>query len=382
MSSSAPHPAGPPSAVGHVLDGAYQLTRVIFEGGMGTVYEAVQLHLHKRVAVKIMVPELAENLEALGRFRREVEITSQLAHPHVCQLLDAGATPTGQPYLVMEYLDGEDLEHRLRRVGRLSLSTVTDLVRQIGSALSVIHGKGIVHRDLKAANVFLLTLDGIGDFAKVVDFGISKVQAARTQLTRDYTMVGTPEGMSPEQATARPDDVDHRTDQWALACLIWRMLSGTLPFQGATLRDLLAQIVHEEPPPLSAAVPGVPAPVEAVLRRALAKQKDDRFPTIGAFARAFETAAAPPAVVAAVPPPVGVAPMPAPVAVAPMAMTLPPELRMPPPSLTLPPARTPSRSWRWLMVVMALVALSTGAAVAYRNGGLERVRVLIEQAGK
>jgi eukaryotic-like serine/threonine-protein kinase len=364
MSSSAPYPTGPPSAVGSVLDGAYQLTRVIFEGGMGTVYEAVQLHLHKRVAVKIMVPELAENLEALGRFRREVEITSQLAHPHVCQLLDAGATPTGQPYLVMEFLEGEDLEHRLRRVGRLSLSTVTDLVRQVGSALSVIHGKGIVHRDLKAANVFLLTLDGIGDFAKVVDFGISKVQAARTQLTRDYTMVGTPEGMSPEQATARPDEVDHRTDQWALACLIWRMLSGALPFQGATLRDLLAQIVHQDPPPLSAAVPGVPAPVEAVLRRALAKQKDDRFPTIGAFARAFETAAAPPAGVAAVPPPVGVAPMPSP----------PQAPWIPPPPLTLPPPR----SRRWVLVVMALLALGTGAAVAYRNGGLERARALIE----
>ena len=218
---------------------------------MGTVYEAVQLHLHKRVAVKVMVPELAENPEALGRFRREVEITSQLSHPHVIQLLDFGATPTGQPYLVMEFLDGEDMEQRLRRVGRMPLSTAVDLVRQIGSALSVIHAKGIVHRDLKAANVYLLTLDGIGDFAKVVDFGISKVRAARTQLTRDYTMVGTPEGMSPEQATARPDDVDHRTDQWALACLVWRMLSGALPFQGGTLKDLLAKIVHEDPPPLS-----------------------------------------------------------------------------------------------------------------------------------
>jgi serine/threonine protein kinase len=370
MSSSAPHPAGPPSAVGNVLDGAYQLTRLIFEGGMGTVYEAVQLHLHKRVAVKVMVPELAENPEALGRFRREVEITSQLSHPHVIQLLDFGATPTGQPYLVMEFLDGEDMEQRLRRVGRMPLGTAVDLVRQIGSALSVIHAKGIVHRDLKAANVYLLTLDGIGDFAKVVDFGISKVRAARTQLTRDYTMVGTPEGMSPEQATARPDDVDHRTDQWALACLVWRMLSGALPFQGGTLKDLLAKIVHEDPPPLSAAVPGVPAPVEAVLRRALAKQKDDRFPTIGAFARALETAAMPPAVVAAVPPPVGLAPVPAPMAQAPA--------RIPTPELTLP--RSSSR--RWVVALIVLFGLGTGAVLASRGGGLDRLRAVIEQAKK
>jgi serine/threonine-protein kinase len=160
------------------------------------------------------------------------------------------------------------------------------------------------------------------------------------------------------------------------------MLSGTLPFQGATLRDLLAQIVHQDPPPLSAAVPGVPVPVEAVLRRALAKQKDDRFPTIGAFARAFETAAAPPAVVAAVAPPTGVAPMPAPMAAAPMAMTPAPELRIPPPMQRLPLTLPPTRSRRWVLVVVALLTLGAGAAVAYRNDGLGRLRVLIEQVKK
>ena len=102
------------TSVGSVLDGAYRLTRLIFEGAMGTVYEAIQLRLHKRVALKVMVPDLAENPEALARFRREVEVTCQLAHPHVIQLLDFGTTPSGQPYLVMEYLHGEDLEHRLR----------------------------------------------------------------------------------------------------------------------------------------------------------------------------------------------------------------------------------------------------------------------------
>jgi serine/threonine-protein kinase len=342
MSTSAPHPVAPPSAVGATLDGAYQLTRLIFEGGMGTVYEAIQLHLHKRVAVKIMVPELAENPEALARFRREVEVTSQLSHPHVIQLLDFGATPTGQPYLVMEFLEGEDLEHRLRRVGRLPVAATADIVRQIASALTVIHAKGIVHRDLKAANVFLLTLDGIGDFAKVVDFGISKVRAARTQLTRDYTMLGTPEGMSPEQATARPDEVDHRSDQWALACLAWRMLSGALPFQGPSLKELLASIVHQEPAPLAASAPEVPPALEAVLRRALSKRKDDRFPTIAAFARAFEQAAAPP----------------------------PPVVR------AIEPVRRRS-GVKWLVTLVLLAAAATGGALYYRGGGAAQLRSLI-----
>jgi serine/threonine-protein kinase len=286
-------PQAPPDnkLVGTALDEAYLLTRQIVEGGMGTVFEAIHLRLRKRVAVKVMVPELAANAEALARFRREVEVTSQLAHPHVIQLLDFGVAPTGQPYLVMEYLDGEDLSERLRRVGRMSLAETVDIIRQISSALAVIHGKGIVHRDLKPGNVFLLPRDGIGDFAKVVDFGISKVQTAATKLTRAFTMVGTPECMSPEQAAARVDDVDHRSDQWALACVAWQMLGGTMPFRGASLNELLERIVHEAPPPL--AVPGLPAAVEAVLRRALEKRQEDRFPTVSAFARAFEAAAAP-----------------------------------------------------------------------------------------
>ena len=277
--------------VGSVLDEAYWLNRLIFEGGMGTVYEAVHMRLRKRVAVKVMVSELAESPEALARFRREVEVTSQLSHPHVIQLLDFGRTPAGHPYLVMEYLEGEDLEQRLARVGRLPLSAAVDIVRQVASALALIHAKGIVHRDLKPANVFLLPIEGGPDFVKVVDFGISKVKSSKTKLTRAYTMVGTPECMSPEQATARVDDVDHRSDQWAMGCVAWRMITGKLPFHGKTLNELLHQIVHDQPVAMADLAPNVPAEVEAVLRRALAKRQDDRFPTITAFSRALELAA-------------------------------------------------------------------------------------------
>ncbi|HET6282963.1 MAG TPA: serine/threonine-protein kinase, partial [Polyangia bacterium] len=141
--------------IGTVLDGAYRLERVIGEGGMGAVYEALQMRLNKRVAVKVMAGQLAHNPEALARFRREVHITTQLAHPHVIQVFDFGMSPSGEPFLVMEYLDGEDLEQRLARVGQMPLTATAHIIKQAAAALAATHGKGIIHRDLKPANIML-----------------------------------------------------------------------------------------------------------------------------------------------------------------------------------------------------------------------------------
>ena len=202
--------------VGSVLEGAYRITRLIGEGGMGAVYEAVQLRLNKRVAVKLMARDLAANREALARFHREAEITSHLGHPHLVTVLDFGQAESGEPYLVMEYLEGEDLEHRLRRVGRMPIEAVVHVVRQVASALGAAHDQGVVHRDLKPGNVFLLQIPGEPDFVKVLDFGISKMKAARTQLTNASAVMGTPNYMSPEQATGMVEEIDHHVDQWAL----------------------------------------------------------------------------------------------------------------------------------------------------------------------
>ena len=277
--------------VGTVLDGAYRLTRLVYEGGMGTVYEAIQLRLDRRVAVKVMVPELAHHPEALARFRREVKITSKLAHPHIVQLLDFGATSTGQPYLVTEFLEGEDLEQRLARSGHLPLGTAMAIVRQIASALIAIHAKGVIHRDLKPGNILMVASEGITDFVKVLDFGVSKVATSGTKLTHTTTVLGTPEYMSPEQASGRASEVDQRSDQWALACTTWRMVSGYPPFTGASLDDLLTSIVNDEPPPLLDLAPQVPADLDRVLRRALAKPRSGRFASVAAFMRALEAAA-------------------------------------------------------------------------------------------
>lgn len=281
--------AGP--EVGAVLDGAYQLTRRLSEGGMSTVFEAVQLKLNRRVAVKLISAELADHPQALARFRREVKIMAKLAHPNVVQLLDFGSAPWGQAYLVTEFLEGEDLEQRLSQVRRLSLAQSVQIVKQIASALSAIHAKGIVHRDLKPGNVLLMPLDGATDFVKVVDFGVSKLSTSSTQLTRPATLVGTPEYMAPEQAAAELDKIDHRTDQWALACTTWRMLAGRAPFTGVDVDDTLARIVDQDPPLLLELAPYLTIEVDRVLRRGLSKRPKQRFASVASFCQAFEAAA-------------------------------------------------------------------------------------------
>lgn len=276
---------------GVVLGGAYQLVGCIGQGGMGAVYEAHHLRLQKRVAVKLMNRTMAKSGEALARFHREASVASRIGHPHLVNVMDFGASDHGEPYLVMEFLEGEDLDRRIRRAGRVPLATAVEITRQVASALGVVHAKGIVHRDLKPANVFLVQVPGEPDFVKVLDFGVSKMKTAGTKLTADCNAVGTPKYMSPEQASASNDEVDHRADQWALACIAWEMLSGSAPFDAADVNALFYQLINFPPAPLSASAPELPAAVENVLLRALSKRPADRYPSVREFARALQAAA-------------------------------------------------------------------------------------------
>ena len=276
--------------VGTVLERAYRLTRLIGEGGMGAVYEAVQLRLNKRVAIKLMTRELAANQEALSRFHREAQITSHLGHHHLVTVIDFGTAESGEPYLVMEYLKGEDLEQRIRRVGRLPAQAAIHITRQTASALGAAHTQGIVHRDLKPANVFLAHVDDEPDFVKVLDFGISKMKAERTRLTRAFTVIGTPNYMAPEQAVGLVDAIDHRADQWALACIAWEMLCGRPPFVAEDIAALFYQILHMNPQPLASLAPDLRPGVEEVILQALAKDPNQRFESIKLFARTLERA--------------------------------------------------------------------------------------------
>jgi serine/threonine protein kinase len=278
---------------GAVLSGTYRIERRIGRGGMGDVYLASHARLPGRFAVKVLLDDLAGNQEAFARFCREAEIMSQLRHPNIVQIFDFDTAPDGRPFFVMEYLEGRDLETRLAGGVPLPLPMVVRIVGAIGSALGAAHSHGVVHRDLKPANVFLATVDGQTDeVVKVLDFGISKVRsAARLSGTKD--LLGTPPYMAPEQARGLHDSVDGRTDQFALGAIAYRMLTGRDPFEGDNPASLLYQVVHEAPPPLSSLAPADwdPAPLQAVLDRALAKQPEDRWGGMMEFARAFEVAA-------------------------------------------------------------------------------------------
>jgi len=278
---------------GTVLGGTYRLTRLLGEGGMGAVYEAYHASAGKRVAVKVMHRGLLAYPELSARFRREAKVTSELNHPNVVKVFDLGFGAAGEPYLVMEFLEGEDLQTRLERGGPLPLATVVQIVNQVAAALAEAHTASIVHRDLKPDNVFLVGGPDAAVFAKVVDFGISKIlKVSATKLTVARALIGTPEFMAPEQAEGRHDQIDHRTDQWSLACVAWVALTGCLPFSGPDANATLNQVISAAPTPPAPGAPRIPPEVDAVLRRAMSRRALDRFPTIRAFARYFEGAAA------------------------------------------------------------------------------------------
>ena len=205
-----PAPVGP----GCVLRGTYRLERSIGLGGMGEVFEARHTRLKGRFAVKLLHRDVDTDPGLLERFRREAELSSSLSHPNIVQVVDFNETPDGKPYLVMEYLDGPTLAALLSERGKLPLSLVMDLARQMASALAAVHAKNIVHRDLKPSNVFVLPPVGGGQpRVKLVDFGLSKVMGDSAALTRQTTVLGTPQYMAPEQAQGRAAEIDGRSDQ-------------------------------------------------------------------------------------------------------------------------------------------------------------------------
>ncbi len=280
--------------LGSTINGAYRIDRLLARGGMGNVYEAAEVHLNQPVALKVMSPELAADDEALALFLREAEVTRWLVHPHIVRALDFGITGSGEPYLVMELLQGEDLDQRLRREGRLSPRETLHVIKQTAAALAATHAKGIIHQDLKPANIVLQTTGRQADRVKVLDFGISTVFGANEHI-RPAFLMGTPRYMAPEQALGQIESIDARTDQWALACIAWEALSGHTPFVADTIPCLLFQVVHEAPPALPSPPTGFSPKLEGVLRQALSKRKEDRYESVLAFAQAMEEAIEEPA---------------------------------------------------------------------------------------
>jgi serine/threonine protein kinase len=256
---------------------------------MGEVHLATHERLHGAFAVKVLHRDYVLDEEAMWRFRAEAEIMAGLRHPNIVQVFDYNVTPDGVPYLVMELIEGRDLSEHLRGRKAMTPGRVARIVRQIASALEAAHAHGVIHRDLKPENVMLLSLEGQEDFVKVVDFGISKTQWSE-RITAECAVLGTPQFMAPEQAQGLREEVDARTDQFALATMTYTLLTGCEPFRGDTGVAVLYQVVHQDAEPLSRYVDWPCAYVDAVLRRAMAKDREARFATILEFARALEEA--------------------------------------------------------------------------------------------
>ncbi len=291
MSSSAANETPPAHPlVGAVLRGTYRVADILDQGGMGTVFAAEHLRLRRQLVVKVLARHLLQDPQALARFQREAEIVSQIAHPHVVQIVDFDTTPDGEPYIVMERLEGETLASRLERERRLDAAEVALLTHQVASGLSAAHRVDVVHRDLKPANIFLVSLPGERWLAKLLDFGISRRAGVGRRLTGEHEVLGTPEYMSPEQALGQTAHVDHRADQYSLAVIAYEALAGDTPFPGNTVLEVLRQVIANDPMPIERLVPNLPAGVWPVLRRALSKEPAARYPGVIEFAAALLSA--------------------------------------------------------------------------------------------
>jgi serine/threonine protein kinase len=263
---------------GQMIAGKYAIVKVIGEGGMGVVFEATHLKLRQRVAVKMLLPEMLAHDIIVKRFEREARASGQLRNRHAVRVMDVDVTAEGLPYMVMEFLEGHDLQVELDRRGRLPYAEAVDIVLQACSAMIAAHQIGIIHRDLKPANLFLAQEGDAHEarIVKVLDFGISKVQAdGDAKLTVADSVIGTAMYMSPEQVRSS-ESVDARSDIWSLGIILFELLSGRPPWIG-TPTQLAAAVVSEDAPDVRTHVSDVPAELATIIATALRRDPSRRF---------------------------------------------------------------------------------------------------------
>jgi serine/threonine-protein kinase len=280
-------PPRPPQP-GEVLLGKYRVERVIGMGGMGAVVAARHLQLEERVAIKFLLPQMLENEEVVQRFLREARAAIRIRSEHCVRVLDVGTLETGAPYMVMEYLEGQDLSAVVDQHRPLPIADVIDWVLQAGEALAEAHALGIVHRDLKPANLFLTRRADGTPAVKVLDFGISKQATSGMDagVTKTQAVLGSPRYMSPEQMRSTRD-VDARADVWALGAVVHELVAGEPPFDAETMTALCAAILQDPPRSLRALRPDAPPQLEAAICGALEKDRDRRYANVAQFAAAL-----------------------------------------------------------------------------------------------
>jgi serine/threonine-protein kinase len=274
-------------AAGEVVGERYEIVRPIGAGAMGSLCEALDRRVSKRVAIKFLSPRLVSNPTVTKRFEREAHALGQIRHDHVCGVSDYGVTADGSPFIVMDLLEGEPLSDVLDREERLPPRHAIEVVVQVLSALSEVHGRRIVHRDLKPANIFMAR-GSLGDTrVKLIDFGIAKFLDASSTQTKEGTSIGTPLYMSPEQISGKVKETDVRTDLWAVGIILYECLSGASPFRATNPNELAIDILINEPLPLRERDPSLPPALEAVIGKALSKDPDQRFQDASDFAAAL-----------------------------------------------------------------------------------------------
>ena len=273
----------PDSLVGTTLSGKYRIDARLNEGGMGTVYRGTHVLMDKTVAIKVLRSSLAADEKIVARFSREARAASRISHPNALTVTDFGEDESGHVFLVMEFLSGKTLKQVLRDEGPLPLARVVDITRQIGDALNAAHEQGVVHRDLKSDNIMLVDTMA-GDHAKVLDFGIAKINEpdgtpVDTGLTAPNLVIGTPQYMSPEQCS-QDVEIDARSDIYSLGVILFEMLVGHVPFSGDSPTMVMMKHLQDPVPSVLEERSDLPASVARVVARAMAKVRDNRYQTV------------------------------------------------------------------------------------------------------
>lgn len=296
---------------GRILAGRYQLESVLGRGGMGVVYTARHIAINRTIAVKVLRRDLARSGDAVARFHREARAAASIGSPYIVDVFDFGFTDEGDAYIAMEKLDGIDLRRLVKDNGALAPSRALQICKQIAKGLSAAHGRGIVHRDLKSENVFVCPRDG-SEHIKLLDFGISKVTElddGRGPLTSEGVVMGTPHYMAPELLHGAMA-ADQRADVYALGCVLYEMLTASVPFSGRTAMEVAYKHVHEPVEPPSSRRAGLAPALDKLVLHALAKKPDERIRTADAFLAEIDALERAPS--STLPPPVADTPAPRP----------------------------------------------------------------------
>jgi serine/threonine-protein kinase len=285
-----------PLLAGQIVAEKYRIVEPVGTGGMGMVFAAVHLGLDRRVALKVMRTDAYGDEEAITRFMREARTAARLEGPHVARVLDVGRLESGAPYLVMELLNGQNLQSLVAERGPLPVEEAVDYLLEACEALAEAHGAGVVHRDLKPANLFL-TRDAYGESSiKVLDFGISKCLtpgvATDPGLTDSRTMMGSPAYMSPEQMRSSRN-VDHRTDIWGLGTALFELVTGRVAWSGDSLSEVCVQVASDPAPSIRDLVPSAPGELDAIVKRCLEKRPERRYQHVADLAVALSPFASP-----------------------------------------------------------------------------------------